>query len=92
MSRLGVQSQPKGVYHLEDCVEVGTAFTGERFVKAFTGQAGVTSHLPHAPGACNIAQRLGDSFRYRSWKVDEQEMALVVKGTIWRAPITPLCR
>ena len=87
-----MQPQPQGTYHLEDGIEVGTTLTGKRFVKTFAGQAGITSHLRHAPGACNIAQRLGDSFRYRSWKVDEQEMALVVKGTIWRAPITPLCR
>jgi len=43
----GVQPQPEGIYHLQDRVEVGTTFTGERFVKTFAGQAGVTSHLPH---------------------------------------------
>src|ERR1700675_4803975 len=60
MSRFGVQSQPQGIYHLEDCVEVGTTLTGERFVETFARQAGITSDLRHAPGACNIAQRLGD--------------------------------
>jgi len=60
MSRLGVQSQTQGMYHLEDCVEIWTALTRERLVKTFARQAGITSHLPHAPGTCNIAQRLGD--------------------------------
>ncbi len=60
MCRLGVQSQPEGIYHFEDGVEIGTAFTGKRFVETFARQTRITSNLPHAPGSCNIAKRFGD--------------------------------
>lgn len=51
MSRFGVQSQLQSIYHLEDCIKVGATLTRERFVKTFSRQAGITSHLRHTLGA-----------------------------------------
>src|SRR3990170_3759641 len=57
MRRFGMQFQPECIHDLEDGVETGTTLTGERFVKTFTGQAGITRHLCHALGTGDIAQR-----------------------------------